>query len=476
MAFIFESYNMKETKFVSIFIGLVFILLISFAFIFNGTGDSGDSIMHFLYAKYAFKNPDNFFNVWAKPLYVLLASPFAQLGFTGIKIFNSINTTISMIATYLVAKRFNLKHAWLVPILLMLAPMNFALSLTGLTEPLFAGVLISGLCLLFYEYTIIGLVLLSFLPFVRSEGMFLLAIIAIYLIQQKKIKGIAWLFTGQIIYAIAGYFHFGSLFWFYHGNPYSIISKYGSGALNTYFINLPLIAGPASCFLLALGFVTIPIITLKERLKGNAPQLMLIWVLFTSYFFFHVIAWTFGLFDSLGMPRIIDGIMPLIILLCVYGFNQIEEFTKEKLGNTNNLFIYASVLVISINSVYMIARYSGNIGTAGFDLKPSTDELVENKMADYIKQKYPDYKNLQLLYNAPYLSLALDIDPVERPTKAASSTKLYIWDDWYSAQEGKTTLNMLQNDKTYIQDTVFTLANWNGNEKAIALFYSKESK
>src|SRR6185312_7165198 len=172
----------------------------------------------------------------------------AQLGFKGIKLFNIITTIIAMIAAYKTAKRINLANSWLVPVLLLLAPMNFALSLSGLTEPLFACLLISGLCLLFYNYTVAGLIILSFLPFVRSEGMFLLIIIAAYLLWQKKPISIIWLFTGQLIYAFAGYSHFDSLLWFYQTNPYSLVSKYGKGAITTYFYAMPLIAGPASCF------------------------------------------------------------------------------------------------------------------------------------------------------------------------------------------------------------------------------------
>ena len=50
---------------------------------FNGTGDTGDSITHYFYAQYAPLHLELFFNHWAKPLYVLLASPFAQFGFIG---------------------------------------------------------------------------------------------------------------------------------------------------------------------------------------------------------------------------------------------------------------------------------------------------------------------------------------------------------------------------------------------------------
>ena len=75
----------------------IFVLLFIYVIIatltiifFDGTGDSGDSIHHYQFAKLAPLHPELFFNHWAKPLYVLLASPFAQFTFIGVKIFNSI--------------------------------------------------------------------------------------------------------------------------------------------------------------------------------------------------------------------------------------------------------------------------------------------------------------------------------------------------------------------------------------------------
>src|SRR5581483_8975314 len=106
---------MKQNRFIYLFIGIVALFLITLALVFNGTGDSGDSVLHYLYARYSFTNTANFFNSWAKPLYVLLGAPFAQLGFTGIKIFNIINTIVSMVCTYLIAKRLQLDNSWLIP-------------------------------------------------------------------------------------------------------------------------------------------------------------------------------------------------------------------------------------------------------------------------------------------------------------------------------------------------------------------------
>ena len=454
-------------------------MLTILAFSFNGIGDSGDSIMHYQFARYAFIRPDNFFNSWAKPLFVMLAAPFAQLGFTGIKLFNSANTIIAMVAVYLVARRLNISNSWLAPVLLLLAPMSFGLSQSGLTEPLFASVLIAGLCLLFYNYSITGLIVLSFLPFIRSEGLFLLIPILVYLCMQKKYAPILWLATGQILYGIIGYFHFHSLLWFYQSNPYSLVSSYGHGDWIHYFLNMPIIIGPASCYLLAAGFFTIPIYISKKNTNAYMPlPLMLMWVIFSMYFFFHVIAWRFGLFSSYGMVRIIAGVTPLIAILATYGYNKTEELIKHILKNKNGIGRYCIALVLVMNVIYLLVKINGNPGASGIGLTPSADQVIENKMAEYIKMKYADYKKLPIFFNAPYISLALDLDPTGTSNNPMATKQdgnylpnsLYIWDDWFSVVEGKTTLESVTSNNTLKKDTAFSQIDKGGKLRTVVLF------
>lgn len=302
--------------------------MVACIFIFKGTIDSGDSIMHYFFARYAFVHPASFFDTWAKPLYVALASPFARLGFNGIKLFNVICNTLSMLAAYMVAKKLEIKNSWLVPVLMLLSPLNFALSFSGLTEPLFALVLIGGLCFLFYDKQNTGLIILSFLPFARSEGMFMLMIIAVYLVINKRYLKIGLLATGQVLYAIIGYFHFKDLLWFYHNNPYGVVSSYGNGSWMDYFNDLPLIAGYLTWILLGAGVILIPINFLKKTGNHNKWNLLLLCCMFLAYFCFHEISWTFGLFASFGMSRIIIGVMPLIAVISVYGLNGILALLK----------------------------------------------------------------------------------------------------------------------------------------------------
>jgi hypothetical protein len=202
----------EEQKGLYIFIFLFFIVSIIIAFRFDGTGDAGDSIAHYHYARFAFTHPENFFNHWAKPFFVLLAAPFAQFGFVGIKFFNIICVTISLIFTYKIAQKLNFPNAWFAPFILASCSGYFTLMFSGLTEFLCAAVL----SVAFYQYIINknwkwATILISFLPFVRSEGLIIIGVVGFFLILKKRWSILPFLTIGHIVYAFAGYFYYKDL-------------------------------------------------------------------------------------------------------------------------------------------------------------------------------------------------------------------------------------------------------------------------
>ncbi len=475
--------RMKEKIFVPIIMSF-FIVMTVIAFIAPGTGDAGDSIGHFLHARYAFDYPIEFFNTWAKPLYVLLAAPFAHYGFTGVKFFNVIVATLSMTAIYFTAKRLQLLTSWLACVFFALAPMNIIITLSGLTEPLFACVLICGLCLVFYEHIIGGLILLSFLPFVRSEGFFMLIPVVAYMAIIKKPWHILWLATGQIVYAIAGYFVYKNLLWYYIQNPYFIKSQYGQGDAATFIVNMPVVIGFPLSLLLCVGFITIIYRFFKKNYIQNNElnisfvRLLLIWCLFFLYFLFHTLAWGFGLFSSFGMLRYMIGVVPLIAIICLAGFNKIAQLISFE----NKFWVKIGVVLvfIIIPTFLPIAHIDYYNWNRDFGLQP--DQVAEQKMAAYIKHKFPDYKNRTNYFDATYFAVVLDIYPFNPPHKwgwdvwkndGSKPGSYYLWDDWYSPREGPASLPGLLSDSTLVRDTSFSQPDKWGNKRTVILFIKK---
>ena len=98
---------------IQIILPLYSLLFLLVLFTFEGTGDAGDSIHHYLYARYAPYHPELFFDHWAKPLYVLLAAPFAAFGFEGVKGMNILASIGTAYFVFRSAQKLNLPGAWM---------------------------------------------------------------------------------------------------------------------------------------------------------------------------------------------------------------------------------------------------------------------------------------------------------------------------------------------------------------------------
>ena len=206
--------------------------MLSLAFIANGTGDEGDSVSHYLYSRYAFAHPENFLNHWAKPVFVLLTAPIAQGGFTAMKLFNIALIITTILLTVKVGKMLEIQNMWIAVFAMIFAPMNISLTLSGLTEPLFACWMMFGIYLLVKEEPLPAILWLSFLPFVRSEGLIVFCVLTIYILLKKYWHLLPLLSFGHIVYGIIGYFYYGDFWWIFNKMSYATpISAYGSGKL-----------------------------------------------------------------------------------------------------------------------------------------------------------------------------------------------------------------------------------------------------
>ncbi|MFT6384975.1 MAG: hypothetical protein ACJAQR_001813, partial [Bacteroidia bacterium] len=63
----------------------IILLDIVLVYFVPNTFDNGDSIKHYIEAHQAWHTPHYFLDMWSKPIFILLASPFASLGWWGMK-------------------------------------------------------------------------------------------------------------------------------------------------------------------------------------------------------------------------------------------------------------------------------------------------------------------------------------------------------------------------------------------------------
>src|SRR6185295_3758723 len=106
--------------------------------------------------------------------------------------------------TYYVAKNLKIKYAEFAFIFIFFAPLFFKLIFSGLTEYLFALFLITAIYFALKEKYFLSVIIISFLPFVRSEGLLCMGVFIVYLLALKKYRFIPYLLIGHIIYSVIG--------------------------------------------------------------------------------------------------------------------------------------------------------------------------------------------------------------------------------------------------------------------------------
>lgn len=283
---------------------------------FNGsTYDSGDSILHYLQSKQSFEHHRYFLDVWAKPIFVLLSSPFAQFGFVGMKLFNTICILLTIHLSYKIVKPSYPKYAYSMYIIGLFAVHVFLIQSSGLTEPLIALFVAAGIYFVRFNKIQLALMLISFTPLIRSEGYIFIGIFALYAIIKGHWKSVYLLTIGSLVYSIIGYFYHHDLLWLFHQNPYQgIEKKYGSGDLWHFVNQLPYLVGWPTAVFILLGIVKQLTMLVKQRSSLKDTSTLALGC-FIALLAAHSIFWHFGWFHSFGLKRVLlAATAPMLIL------------------------------------------------------------------------------------------------------------------------------------------------------------------
>ena len=431
---------------------ITFAILLVFAFNTETTGDAGDSITHYLYSHYSFKYPQFFFHHWAKPFFVLCSAPFAQFGFKGIIVFNSICATLTTLFTFYTAKSLKIKNPLLVFVFIFFAPLYFKLIFSGLTEYLFGLFLIIGIYMINKSKCIFSLIIISFLPLIRSEGLLILGVFGFYLLINNKYKLLPYLITGQLIYTTVGAFYYKDFLWVINKIPYaSLGSPYGKGELLDFVHRLNYVIEKPIYLLLAIGSISLLFSFLRSGLKKtDTVKVILILGSFIALFMAHTIFWWQGIFNSMGLPRVLIAIVPIIAIISLIGLQTVTDRIKNSV--IKNLIISGFTLLICFYP--FTDRPQGVV----FDEKLfvlEENSLITEEVVPYIKKEYPDYSNAKLYFSHPYLSLALNVDYFDPKyhremqylqTDIISKETIIIWDECFSVTEGGISLELLTSD------------------------------
>lgn len=435
---------------------------------FNGTGEEADSYHHFLIAHYSIDHPYLFFDHWGKPLYILLSAPFAQWGIHGSKVFN---VTCSLIASWIafrLSKSFKMEQAAWVIFFIFLIPLNFQVNFSAFTEPLFAMMLMLGIWFMKQNKISLSLLLISFLPMVRSEGLIILGVFSIYLVYEKQFKKLPLLLFGQIFYGFWAWLYLGkSPLWIFNEIPYAEMSSpYGRGEFYHFAEKLYYICGLPLLILFLIGIIS-SLVKFKSR---SSEWNILILGSFAAFFLFHSLAWSLGWFNSMGLKRVFGAVTPLMGMIMLFGLNSTLSFLKS-----HSIKIGLSLSWVLISAAFLFTNGPAAVNwQEEMNLSPSQE--LANKIGKYIHEKEIPYQ--RLIYADRFLHYSLQNDLYNQSEfkllndEALSNLMnedLIIWDNWHAPTDFGIDQKMLNNNPQLQQMAAFEIES-NGRTVAYLLF------
>lgn len=412
---------------------------------------------------------------WGKPFFTLLAFPFAQIGFKGIQFFNLLMGCISCIFIIKIALHFKWRFYWISVPLLLATPIFLQEFFSGLTEATFAAILLLVLLLRLKKRYAASFVLLSFLPFVRTEAVVLIAWFFLLDFLEKPSWRILLLLTGTIVYSVIGWIAKGDFLWLMNEMPYAGGEHiYGSGSLLHYNNLMPEKIGWVILTLSAIGILAASIDSIKHEPAANwlikyaAVPILL-------YVGFHSVMW-YGGRVSAGLPRILAAIAPLFVLCCLYSLNLISSWFNKKWVGHGIALIIASLVV-----------WNAHVHVE-LPVKLGQEEKTLKNVADYIRAN--NLINHKIHYYSLYSEMTLNLDPHNKeqcqqvihtrdePERNVEAGSLVIWDAHFSPNEGAMPLENLTESpyfellEVFEPERPFTTI---GNQPyKVYLFYRKE--
>ena len=434
----------EKFKYITLFITLLILIFIPVA-LSDGMYGGADNIAHFRISKYAFSYPNLFFDHWGKPLFTLLSSPFSQFGFNGIRFFNVIMGILAAFLSFLVARELKIKNPVIVVFFVVFSPIFFRLFFSGLTEILFSFFLIAGIYLIIKEKYMFSAILISFLPFVRNEGIIFFPLWLVVLLANNKWKFIPLLLSGTVIYSLAGWNIYNDLLWVFHEMPYrGARSLYGHGELLHFVNSADHILGVPLIILFLFGLISYVRSFIRNEFKFAKPdnEFFLIFGGLVLYFAAHSFVWWKGLGGSLGLIRVMTGVIPLAAIVAGRGAYFLSDLFPEK--RTVQLIISVLlVLTVILTTIFGIR----------IPVKVGMQEKVLSEAAEWVKGS--EFFQSKIYYYDFYFLYRLGIDPYnqeicneklydrDNPGKDIPSGSIVQWDAHYGPNEGRMPLERL---------------------------------
>jgi hypothetical protein len=384
----------------TLWVSLCVIVAVALAFLFPDSVQQ-DGGYHFLFSRWAWRHPELFVGVWARPLFTTVFAFPALGGYLAAKLFAAAIAAAIAWQTYRLAMELGLDRAALAIPLVFAQPSFFVVSADTMTEPIFALVLVRAMRLDQAGRHRLALLAVSLLILARPEGFFVALLWAFWFIKEQR--GSSWverfaslgiMAAGCFIWWLAAFLITGDVMFIAHNWPSSwpiTGTIYGTGSWWNYVFRLPEIVGP----LLIPCFVAGVVFSIRSAKLGKPLGL------FVLFFVLHTILRKFGLLGSAGYPRYFVAISPAIALLTLSGWDFLSSRTRLSFSVRVRSVVTACVLGVS--ALLNFAYFDGAEWIRDTRAVRSMHQWFEGNRVPVSR----------LIWSQAYMCIAFDHDPWE---------------------------------------------------------------
>lgn len=437
-----------------VFVTAAIFYLINFL-VSDGWNGGADSISHFLISKYSWQHHYLLIDQWGKPVFTILFSPVAQLGFEAVVVVNIALIFVGAYWSLDIARRLQLAQPWLVVLMVLWLPVVAGNGVSALTEMVSALFLVYFIRCALRQQFVLGGAVLGFMPFARSEGFVIVALVILYYAFTRRWRFMPWLLVGSIVFNTIGFFITGKALWIFQSNPYvnTTYDMYGHGTFYHFFLYAVPLFGVVYLLWLLQTARELPgaLQLLKSRLWTIEEQVW-IWLIAGSswgYFLAHTVLWWQGMWASYGLGRVMIVIAVPIALMSAKGF----EWLVSRAGKAHQR-AYTSALVCCIVAGPFIVRL---VPLQEVEVFPQLgkEERQNVRAAAYLNEHCLDGRT-KIFTGHPYLNLLLELDPYDT-TKVESLEKIehvapgdvVVWDAHFGPNEMQLPREELDNDSSF---------------------------
>lgn len=318
-----KLYKNKYLYPVTLFMG--FLVMCVFIYLNEDHEGGEDNISLYMLARFCWQHPDALFASPIKIFYTILISVPAQLGFKAVQIATALASVASVHFAVKLARKCGVQESWLLACFILFTPVYFNMSLTVLSEIWFALFLMGGLLLVAQSRFASGLLLLSFLPFIRSEGFVLLGPVLVYLLCIRRFKYIPFLLAGTLVFMGIGYPFHHDVLWIFHKNYGDASQIYGHGEMFSFVKGTLSYHGRPMTILLGLAVLFMGI-QLRKFIRTELLLVLLVFGCFFGFWALHDVLWWKGWGASLGLTRVMAAVAPLGGILCVWVLQETRRY------------------------------------------------------------------------------------------------------------------------------------------------------